>query len=135
MKKTIFLTSLFASFFLNAASSEDLVKTNPSWDGTVIPPQQISRPQVMIKKIIIEPGEKLSVHYHTVVNAGILLEGRLKVVKESTGETLQLEEGDTIVELINQDHYGVNNGDKPAKIVVVYFGEVDQDVTVVKAKS
>ncbi|EGR2796736.1 cupin domain-containing protein [Vibrio navarrensis] len=100
------------------------------WDGTRLPSQALDNPEVTIKEIVIEPGEQLPLHHHPVINAGLLLEGQLTVVNKDTHKTLQLNQGDTIVELINKTHYGKNNGDIPAKIVVFYLAEKGQPVTV-----
>lgn len=113
------------------ASSVDLIQSTRSWDGSVLPAYQLTQPEVTIKKITIAPGERLPDHQHPVINAGLLLEGSLKVVKLADGKTLQLQAGDTLVELVNQPHYGINNGDTPATIVVFYLAEQGQTVTTI----
>lgn len=81
--------------------------------------------------ITIPPHTKLPVHRHPVINAGILLKGELTVISEA-GDTLHMNTGDPIVEMVNQWHHGENNGDEPAEIVVFYSGNVDVPVTILK---
>jgi len=42
---------------------------------------------------------------------------------------------DPIVEVVNTWHYGRNEGDKPAEIIVFYAGEKGDPVTIKKAKT
>ena len=60
-------------------------------------------------------------HKHPVINTGVLLKGRLTVVKEN-GETKHLKAGDPLAEVVNTWHYGINPGNTPAEILVVYSG-------------
>ncbi len=64
-----------------------------------------------------------------MINAGVLLKGQLTVVTEA-GDTLHLQTGDPIVELVNEWHYGKNEGDEPAEIIVVYAGTEGTPITV-----
>lgn len=84
-----------------------------------------------MRRIIIPPGARLPVHKHPVINAGVLLRGRLDVVKEG-GPTLHLKEGDAIAELVDAWHYGHNPGKSPAEIIVVYAGTPGVPTTVLK---
>ena len=70
-------------------------------------------------------------HKHLVINAGVLLTGKLTVVAED-GHTLHLKAGDSIVELVNKWHYGRNEGDEPAEIIVFYAGTPGTPITVKK---
>jgi quercetin dioxygenase-like cupin family protein len=54
-----------------------------------------------------------------VINAGVLLEGQLKVVTEAQ-KRLHLQAGDAVVEVVDQWHYGMNAGTEPAEIIVFY---------------
>ena len=60
-------------------------------------------------------------HRHPVINAGVLLKGRRTVVADED-RTFDLEAGGAIVELVNQRHYGKNNGDEPSEIIMFYAG-------------
>ncbi|MCL9780194.1 cupin domain-containing protein [Vibrio sp. S4M6] len=119
----------------NAASSVDLNKSTKSWNGNDLPSISLTSPEVTIKEIIVEPGEKLPVHLHPVINAGILLSGKLTVYTENKDKVLHLEAGtpnNTIIEMVDTYHYGINEGKIPAKIVVFYVAEKDAAVTELK---
>jgi quercetin dioxygenase-like cupin family protein len=100
---------------------EELVKTDRSWDGAVLPAYPQGQPEVTIVRVIISPGARLEMHSHPVINAGILVRGRLTVVT-AEGKTLHLKAGDPIVEVVNTLHRGMNEGTVPAQVVVVYAG-------------
>lgn len=110
---------------------EELVKSSRSWDGKTLPAYPEGQPEVTILRITIPAGSRLYTHHHPVINAGVLLSGRLTVVAAG-GETLHLEAGDPIVELVNTPHYGVNPGTVPAEIVVFYAGAAGAPITVVE---
>jgi quercetin dioxygenase-like cupin family protein len=65
-----------------------------------------------------------------VINAGVLISGELRVVTRE-GKTLHLRAGDSIVEVVDTLHYGINEGNVPAEIVVFYAGTIDTPVSVV----
>jgi len=108
---------------------ESLLKTTKSWDGQLLPPYAKGQPEVRILKITIAPGFSLPEHKHPYMNAGVLISGRL-LVKTEHGKTIQIEAGDALSEVIGTWHYGSNNGDVPAEIIVVYSGIEGQPVTV-----
>jgi quercetin dioxygenase-like cupin family protein len=108
-----------------------LAKTTKSWDGGQLPPYPSGRPEITILRIRVQPGVSLAMHKHSVINAGVLIEGRLTVVAED-GATLHLNAGDGIVELVDKWHYGRNDGETPADIIVFYAGTADDPVTIHK---
>jgi quercetin dioxygenase-like cupin family protein len=67
-------------------------------------------------------------HQHPVINAGVLLQGEL-TVETNEGKTLHLKAGDPIVEVVNTWHYGINEGDEPAEIIVFYAGVQGKPIT------
>ncbi len=100
---------------------ETLVKSDASWDGKALPAYPAERPKITILRIRIPPGARLPMHKHPVINAGVLLAGALTVVAEN-GQTLHLKAGDALIELVDTWHYGRNDGEVPAEIVVFYAG-------------
>lgn len=110
---------------------EELANTHQSWDGSTLPPYPTSQPEIKILRIDIPAGTKLEMHKHPVINAGVLVSGQLTVVA-TNGKTLHLKAGDSIVELVNTAHYGINDGNTAAEIIVFYAGTVDMPVTVVE---
>ena len=108
-----------------------LVQSTNSWDGKRLPAYPVTQPEITILRISIAPGARLPLHFHPVINAGVLLTGQLKI-ETSNGAVLQLKAGDPIIEIVNMAHYGINDGAVPAEIIVVYAGTVDQPVTVIQ---
>lgn len=116
-----------------AVRVETLVRTTRSWNGGTLPSYGPGQTQVTILRITIPPGVRLPLHHHPVINAGVLLEGRLRVVAND-GRVLELKPGDPIVEMVNAAHYGESLGPVPATIVVVYAGLEGQPVTVLEGQ-
>jgi len=136
MKRLILLLVFCLFEYANATEISSVVvkviaKSDKSWDGMKLPAYPKGNPEVTILDITIPPHTKLHWHKHPVINAGILVKGKLTVIKED-GETLKLKEGDTIVELVETWHYGVNESDKPAQIIVFYAGIKNKPVTILK---
>lgn len=115
-----------------APTSEKLIESYLSWNGDSLPAYPEGKPKISIVKVTIPPHSELPKHYHPVINAGILLKGELTVVDEK-GNTLHMKAGDPIIEVVDLIHYGKNEGDIPAEIVVFYAG-IDGKEIVVKAK-
>lgn len=116
---------------LNEVHTTQIVKTVNSWDGQPLPAYGNGTPEITILRITIPPHFTLPLHKHRVINAGVLLTGRLTVMTES-GEVLHLKPNDSIVEVVNKWHYGKNEGDEPAEIIVFYAGERGKPITVEK---
>jgi len=138
MKKvlcTIFLMILLTEIIFaqeeDSVKVEQLAKTSSSWDGNALPNYIQGRPEITILKITIPPKIQLPLHKHPVINAGVLLKGELTVITEE-GKILHLKAGDSIVEVVNKWHYGKNETDEPAEIIVFYAGIKDTPVTVKK---
>ncbi|AGA33978.1 Cupin 2 conserved barrel domain protein [Thioalkalivibrio nitratireducens DSM 14787] len=110
---------------------EVLAQTSRSWDGALLPAYPPGQPEVRILRIRIPAGARLPAHHHPVINAGVLLEGELTVVAED-GERLHLRAGDAIIELVEKWHYGRNEGNVPAEILVFYAGIEGRPVTVLE---
>ncbi|MFA7083944.1 MAG: cupin domain-containing protein [Arcobacteraceae bacterium] len=110
---------------------ETMIKTTQSWDKSKLKEYPKGEPEITILNIIIPAHSKLDWHKHPVINAGILIKGQLTVVSDS-GEILEMKEGDAIVELVDTWHYGKNDSDEPAQIIVFYAGIKDMPISVKK---
>lgn len=109
-----------------------LASTGASWNGSTLPAYPEGNPEVTVLKITIPPGIRLATHKHSVINAGVMLKGKLTVVSEA-GDTLHLKAGDSIVELVNQWHYGENpSKTKDVELIVFYAGLEGQPFTLIK---
>jgi len=113
----------------NTVSVDVLAKTSSSWDGTPLPNYADGTPEITILRIEIPAGMQLALHKHPVINAGVLLRGELTVITEDN-RILHLNAGDSIVEVVNTWHYGKNEGNGSAEIIVFYAGSVDTPITV-----
>jgi quercetin dioxygenase-like cupin family protein len=113
------------------ARVEILAKKSTSWDGTALPKYAAGKPEITILKITIPPKTTLPMHKHPVINAGVLLQGKLTVVTDQK-KTLHLKAGDAIVELVDTWHYGKNEGNEPAVIIVFYAGVQGVPTTIEK---
>lgn len=127
----LFLSSNVLAEDVNAVQTDVLAKTSLSWDGSHLPDYPKGPPEVTILRIKIPPGVQLHLHKHPVINAGVLLSGELTVVTEDN-RTLHLKAGESIVEVVNKWHYGKNEGNKTAEILVFYAGVFDTPITVNK---
>lgn len=129
----ISLVLLFASHVwaqdVNSVKVDVLAKTTLSWDGGVLPDYAQGQPEITILRITIPPKIRLPLHQHPVINAGVLLKGELTVVTKEN-KTLHLKSGDSIVEVVNTWHYGENEGNEPAEIIVFYAGIKNTPITI-----
>jgi len=114
---------------VKAVKVDTLVKTSSSWDGSVLPNYPVGKPEITILKITIPPGVQLPLHYHPVINTGVLISGELTVTTEDD-KTLYLKAGDGIVEVVNKWHYGKNEGSIPTEIIVFYAGTPNIPITI-----
>ena len=135
--KRIFCGICLTLLFLSPVGAEDisavkvdvLAKNSSSWDGEVLPEYEKGQPEVTILKITIPPHAQLPLHHHPVINAGVLLKGEL-TVETANNEILYLKAGDSIIEVVNNWHYGKNEGNEPAEIIVFYAGIEGKPITV-----
>jgi quercetin dioxygenase-like cupin family protein len=117
----------------SAIAVTELVKSTQSWDGETLPAYPSGQPRITILRILIPAGAELDTHKHPVINAGVVLSGQLTVITQA-GKTLHLKAGDPIVEVVNTAHFGINQGDVPAEILVFYAGTVDAPNSVIEAR-
>jgi quercetin dioxygenase-like cupin family protein len=125
----LFLTSNALAKDVSMVQVDQLAKSSLSWDGNHLPDYLKGTPEVTILRIKIPPGAKLPLHKHPVINAGVLLSGELTVFTEDD-KTLHLKAGDSIVEVVNKWHYGINEGNETAEILVFYAGIVGTPITI-----
>lgn len=107
---------------------ETLARSDRSWDGALLPMLDGAQQEVTVLRITVPAGLTLHRHLHPVINAGVLLQGRLRV--ESDTASRLLEPGQALIELVNTVHRGVSLGPEPAVIVVVYVGPGGGRITV-----
>ena len=69
---------------VNTVDVEELAKTGSSWDGTALPGYTEGKPEITILRITIPPKQRLPLHYHPVINAGI--QGEPITIKKTIAE-------------------------------------------------
>jgi quercetin dioxygenase-like cupin family protein len=65
------------------------------------------------------------------MNAGYMISGEILVTSES-GKERVVKAGEGLIETVNTWHYGRNDSDLPAEIVVVYSGVKDRPLAILK---
>ncbi|MCG9677379.1 cupin domain-containing protein [Vibrio sp. Isolate23] len=112
---------------------EQLAKSSRSWEGSELPSYGQGIPEITVLKITIPPKAQLPLHEHPAINAGVLTKGQLTVITQDEvkgKKVLEMKAGDSLVEVVNTCHYGRNEGNEPAEIIVFYAGIKDAPVTV-----
>ena len=67
------------------------------------------------------PGQKTGWHKHGVPTYGYILEGQITVDYGDAGKTTY-HAGEGVLEAMDYWHEGINDGDIPARVVVVFMG-------------
>ncbi|MFT4927188.1 MAG: quercetin dioxygenase-like cupin family protein [Phenylobacterium sp.] len=114
-----------------AVQVEVLAKTTKSWNNQTLPAYPTGQPEVTVLRIVIPPDTTLPWHKHPVINAAVILKGKLTVVSKD-GQTRHLNSGDALVELVNTWHYGINKSEQDVELIVFYAGTTDLPITVKK---
>jgi len=108
---------------------ETVARGTQSWNGAPLPPYPSGDPEITILRITIPPGARLDRHCHPVINAGFLVRGEL-TVETDAGQRLSLHAGEGLIEVVNTCHFGINEGNAPAEIIVFYAGTTGMPLTV-----
>jgi len=116
------------AFQQSAIEVEPLAKSTASWNGTLLPAYPTGQPEVTVLRIRIAPGARLPMHRHPVINAAVMMAGELTVRTEA-GAILRLKRGEAVVEVVDQWHYGHNEGTEVAELIVFYAGVQGQLIT------
>ena len=102
--------------------SIELLRTDKSWNGEVLPDYPQGKPELVAVKYIIPPGEKLGWHHHVAMNHGILVQGEL-TINGLDGKTTVLHAGDVVVEMVGSIHHGENRGTEPVILYMFYISQ------------
>ena len=106
----------------NKVKTTELVRTSQSWDGVELPDYLQGKPEIVGMKYEISAGQKLGIHYHPVMNFGILVQGDLTIISEDGLEKV-VHEGEAIVEMVGTVHHGENRGTKPVVLYMFYLSQ------------
>lgn len=110
---------------------EILAESDSSWDGAKLPAYPSEAPQISVIKVTIPPHSKLKWHKHPSMNAGYMISGEILVTSEDGQERI-VKAGEGLIETVNTWHYGRNDSDVPAEIVVVYSGVKGRPLAIIK---
>ncbi|MCO1336247.1 cupin domain-containing protein, partial [Microbulbifer sp. OS29] len=101
---------------------ETLVSSTKDWAGDTLSQAPAGQPELSIVRVTIAPGARLPTHKHPVLNSVYVAKGSLKVTLADRGETLTLSEGKAYIEVTDKWHFGRNEGDEPATLIIFYSG-------------
>ena len=113
---------------------ETLSRSDRSWNGDLLPKLNDVQAEVTVLRITVPAGITLPRHFHPVINAGVLLQGRLRVERDD-GASQSLQPGQAIIEMVNKVHRGISLGPEPAVVVVVYMAPKGSPITVPAASA
>lgn len=139
MNKVVLFAALAFPLFLRAVHADDgravvvqqiMSATRTASGQPIILPKANAR--ISVSEFTLAPGAKLPVHKHPFPRFAYVLEGRLSVVDEDTGQTFVYKAGEMIVEVVNQWHYGTNIGQLPVRLLVIDEVEGDRPNTILK---
>ena len=109
--------------------STELIRTSQSWDGVELPDYLQGRPEIVGIKYEIPAGQKLGMHFHPVMNFGILVQGELTIISQD-GKEKVVHEGEAVVEMVKTVHHGENRGKKPVVLYMFYLSQKDLPLAV-----
>jgi quercetin dioxygenase-like cupin family protein len=109
--------------------STELIRTSQSWDGVELPDYLQGRPEIVGIKYEIPTGQKLGMHFHPVMNFGILVQGELTIIRQD-GKEKVVHEGEAVVEMVKTVHHGENRGKKPVVLYMFYLSQKDLPLAV-----
>ena len=98
-----------------------LAATSDRGDGAPRPAYPAATPRVTDLRGVIPPGAKMAMHRRAVLNAGVVLCGKLAVISE-TGAERTFRAGEALVELVGIPQCGENRGFGAAEVVMFYAG-------------
>ena len=110
-------------------TSEELIRTNQSWDGVELPDYFEGNPELVAVKYVFPVGQKLGWHHHPVINYGILVQGELTIIGQD-GQEKVVHEGEAVVEMVNTIHHGENRGTKPVILYMFYLSKEGEQLAV-----
>ena len=105
----------------STTESRIVLQSNASWDKTPYRAYPQGQPELTIQKVSIPANTALQWHRHAAPNAGYVLSGQLTIELKDRSETLKLNAGDALAEVVDIMHRGVA-GSEPVELLVFYAG-------------
>ncbi len=107
---------------------ETLAKSTKQWDGDLLPRYPSTQPEVTVMRITIPSGVTLPLHTHPVINAAIVIQGKLQLSLQDGTKNL-FKKGDVLIEVVNTVHKGKSLGPEDLVVLVFYAGTKDLSTT------
>ena len=108
---------------------KELVNSSKEWDGQSLPSYPVGQAEIKVLRIKIPSGVTLPWHYHPVINAAVILKGRLELYLKD-GMTKAFGPGEALIEVVNTVHAGKAVGPDDVDLVVFYAGSKGKSTTV-----
>ena len=108
---------------------KELINSSKEWDEKPLPGYPVGPAEIKVLRIKIPSGVTLPWHYHPVINAAVILDGRLELFLKN-GVTKSFGPGEALVEVVNTVHAGKAVGPDDVDLVVFYAGSKGQSTTV-----
>ena len=112
-------------------SAVPVLKSGKTADGDPLAYPQTQNPEVVSVIGTLEPKGQTALHRHPVPVFVYILEGQLAVQTEGK-ERRQYKAGEAFLESVNIWHQAFNEGDQPAKLLVLFIGEEGKPTTEAK---
>ena len=112
-------------------SAVPVLKSGKTADGDPLTYLQTAKPEIVSVIGTLEAKGQTALHRHPVPVFVYLLEGQIAVETEGK-ERRQYKAGEAFLESVNMWHQAFNEGDQPAKLLVVFMGEEGKPTTEAK---
>ena len=119
--------------YANSITVETLLKTDTTTIGQRIAYPQVDHAEVSMLKITMAPGSTTGLHKHEIPLFAYVIQGSLTVIRENH-EPRVFRAGDTIAEMIEVYHEGINNGDEDVILIACYLDGDNKPLAIAKQK-
>ena len=107
----------------------ELVHSTKQWDREALPSYPSGQAEIKVLRIKIPSGVTLPWHYHPVINAAVILKGRLELYTKD-GMTKSFGAGEALIEVVDTVHAGKAVGPDDVDLVVFYAGSKGMPTTI-----
>jgi quercetin dioxygenase-like cupin family protein len=106
-----------------------ILKTGTTWNGAPITYSAAAKPEVQSVVVEIAASGATVWHKHPINNIVYVLEGSVRIELEDGGSR-GFRAGEAFAEVVNTWHRGVNVGQGPVRMLVVYTGEAGTPISI-----
>jgi quercetin dioxygenase-like cupin family protein len=118
-----------AAWAQQGLKSTPVLKSTTTVTGQPIEYPRTDKPEIVSVLLEVAPGGEIGRHMHPIGGHVYMLEGALTLEVEN-GLTKEYRAGDAFIEPREQWHNARNTGDRPAKLLVVTYGEQGKPLTI-----